>query len=119
MPDVNVFSIVHHPIMVSYPKGETTGQGRRVRGIAKILPGRNKVDEEVWDRIKPFLKPRLDKGFIRASSDLRGDLTRQEKIGLMSHPGEGWIRELSAKADHISDGKIPGSDADFELVGAK
>lgn len=107
---MNVFSIMLHPVMIPYNDGPKT------KNVA-IRPGRNHVDDDVWDLVKPRLTARLDKGWLRASQDLSLDLTQREKGDLLDPtPRRAHITELCAKSDPVDSGLIPGTDGDYRLA---
>ena len=108
---VNVFSTVPYPLTVSHSLGKKS----KTRNTVKIMAGRNRVDAQVWDEIKdvPQVKARLDKGYMRASEDLSGDLKQKEKIDLLGTPSRGFIGELCQKSAPIPTGAKNKGDRDF------
>jgi len=105
MAAVNVFSTVPYPLTVSYDAGGS--KKSTTRSTTKIMPGRNQIDGEVWEKVEncKSVKSRVDKGYIRATEDTSGDLTHKEKLDLLGTPSRGFIQELSAKASPIESGE--------------
>lgn len=109
---MNVFSLNYSPITVPYH----TDKDQKVRKTVTLNPGRNKIDDEIWAKIKPRLEPKLDAGYLRASRDMSADLNRRELTDLVSQPSSGLVADLCAKAKAIDDGKIEGSDDQYYTV---
>ena len=108
---MNVFSMCPSPLFV--PHKEKGGQK-----IIKIMPGRNRIEDKIWKGIKGLqaITVRMDRGHIRASQDLSADLNKGESRRLVSQAGTEFIEDLCAKSAPVSDGKIDGSEDDYELV---
>ena len=109
---MKVFSVVPHPVTVSFKIGEGT---KKVRDTVSIFTGRNEIDDDVWDEIKdaPAIKSRLDGGYMRASNSTKDDLTAKEKADLLGVPSRGFIGELCDKAKPVPSGARSKGSQDF------
>lgn len=109
-----IFSMLQFPLTVSYVAGKGAND-RNMHRSQEILPGRQQVDDEVWEKIKGKVQPWIDKGFARVSTATRDDLRQAEVSRLLSGPDKGMITTLSKKAAPIASGRI--NDTDFEIIG--
>lgn len=100
----NVFSLAPYPFAVSY----STDKNKRVRKVQTLYPGTQKVNKEIWEKIKDnkALQARMDSGQIRTTKVL--SVYEKEKLVVDSHLEQ--IRMLTPGAKEIPTGEIePGS----------
>lgn len=97
---MNVFSQNRSRITVAYGKNQAG-----VADVVVIEPGRNKVEDDVWEKVKVKLEKWLDAGLIRYSSDQSQDLKLIELDRMLTTPGLEMIRFLSPKTRSMSSGE--------------
>lgn len=107
-----VFSKVQHPIVLRY----AVDKNKKVQKHVQIYPGNNKVDDDIWAKVKPRLESRLDKGMIRASGDLSQKLDETELYSILDGPNRGMIRQLCARSKSIDAGYVPGKEGQREFM---
>lgn len=110
-----VFSMLQFPLSIGYVAGKGPNN-RNLHRSQEIMPGRQQVDDDVWEKIKHKVEPWIEKGFARVSTGTRDDLRQAEVSRLLSGPDKGMITQLSKRAAPIASGRV--NDNEFEIVRA-
>ena len=112
---MRVVSRCQYPITVPYAPEDHLPRNQ----VQRIQPGRNEVDDDVWEKIKPRLEGRLDRRDLRVVKDSSDDLTRREARRLVAGADKTEIEELCAKSKPVDSGQVEGAgkhDREFKTL---